>query len=220
LEQAACSHAAVQNERFAEECICFPEDEPPKFAWRAEADIAAAATCPLHGQRFSRVADIIHVYRPRWFRERNPNFEETSEDGLFFGSPQYVKAMRASLPPSQWPVNDERYEFSPERKVFLVLRDGTEIDSGKNFRGLATRKNRNPKVSTIRKQSGTLRGTEGVPRFVEAKHNSCNSLVLVAVATVEERGFEAPQEANSRRQEHLAHPWTTLGIGEMFLVLV
>jgi hypothetical protein len=102
LEDAAGSHSAVQNERFAEECICFPEDEPPKFAWQVEADIAAAVTCSLHGQRFSRVADIIHVYRPRWARELQPDYEETSSDGLFFGSPQYVKAMRVSLPPERF----------------------------------------------------------------------------------------------------------------------
>jgi hypothetical protein len=41
MEQAASCHAAVQNDRFAEECICFPEGEPPKFAWWVEADIAA-----------------------------------------------------------------------------------------------------------------------------------------------------------------------------------
>ena len=38
--------------------------------------------------------------------------------------------MRVSLPPDKWQVKEERYEFSAERKVFLVLRDGTEIDSG------------------------------------------------------------------------------------------
>jgi len=102
-----------------------------------EAEIAATVTCPLHGRRFTRVADIDYVYRPRWFQERNPDHEYTSVEGLFFGSPQYVKAMRASLPASQWPILQEKYEFGSDRKVFLVLRDGTEIDSGgsaKNWR--------------------------------------------------------------------------------------
>jgi hypothetical protein len=38
--------------------------------------------------------------------------------------------MRASLPFDQWPIAEEKYQFMPERKVFLLLRDGTEIDSG------------------------------------------------------------------------------------------
>jgi hypothetical protein len=95
-----------------------------------EAEIASAVLCPLHGQRFDRFAPIHHVYIPRWARERNPNFEWTSEEGLFSGSPQYVKALCASLPFDQWPIAEEKYQFMPERKVFLLLRDGTEIDSG------------------------------------------------------------------------------------------
>lgn len=43
--------------------------------------------------------------------------------------------MRASLPPGQWPIKEESYESSPERKVFLVLRDGTESDSGGGAEG-------------------------------------------------------------------------------------
>jgi len=38
--------------------------------------------------------------------------------------------MRASLPFDQWPIAEEKYQFMPERKVFLLLCDGTEIDSG------------------------------------------------------------------------------------------
>jgi len=49
-----------------------------------------AVTCPLHGPRFSRLGDVIHVYRPPWFCELNPDCEETSPKACFFGSPQYV----------------------------------------------------------------------------------------------------------------------------------
>jgi len=36
--------------------------------------------------------------------------------------------MHASFPSEQWPA-EKKYVFTPEPKVILVLRDGTEIDS-------------------------------------------------------------------------------------------
>jgi hypothetical protein len=106
------------------------------------------------------------VYRPRWFRERNPDHEYTSVEGLFFGSPQYVKAMRASLPLDRWPVIEERYEFSPERKVFLVLRDGTEIDSGGTSESWLPERRETRNLSTTRKR---LRHRRRSANFVKSK---------------------------------------------------
>ena len=124
LEQAADPHQAGPAEQFAEQCICFPQNEPPNITYRAEVEIAAAVLCPLHGQRFRHIAaDGFSVYRAAWLRGPDPAPEWLS------ASPQYVKAMLASFPAEQWPA-EERYEYSPERKVILVLRDGTEIDSG------------------------------------------------------------------------------------------
>ena len=44
-------------------------------------------------------------------------------------SPQYSKAWRASFPPNLWPA-DERWQFQPERRITLILQDGTELSSG------------------------------------------------------------------------------------------
>ena len=65
LEEAAETKNNSRQHALPDECICFPEDEPPKFQWLVEAEIAATVTCPLHGHRFTRVADIDYVYRPR-----------------------------------------------------------------------------------------------------------------------------------------------------------
>ena len=124
LERAATRTDGCQSGLFPDECICFPENEPPNITYRAEVEIAASLLCPLHGQRFRHIAaDGFSVYVPKWYRERNAAPEWPS------GSPQYVKAMRASFSAEQWPA-ETKYEFKPERRVILVLRDGTEIDSG------------------------------------------------------------------------------------------
>ena len=124
LERAASDTDGSRDAIFPDECICFPENEPPGITYRAEVEIAAAVRCPMHGHRFKHIAaDGFSVYVPKWYRERHPAPEWPS------GSPQYVKAIRASFPAEQWPA-EEKYVFTPEPKIILVLRDGTEIDSG------------------------------------------------------------------------------------------
>ena len=53
------------TKRFSEACTCFPADEQPGFKWRAEAEMAAAVLCPLHGLRFHIVItrDLYRAFR-------------------------------------------------------------------------------------------------------------------------------------------------------------
>jgi hypothetical protein len=49
----------------AQDCICFPADEPPMLELKAEIEAAKAVRCPIHGERFSEPA--IGIYRPPHF---------------------------------------------------------------------------------------------------------------------------------------------------------
>ena len=98
------------------DCICFPPDEPPLLELRAETEAAKSVLCPLHGERFSKVAP--HFYRvihlpvhldPSWRKRR---------------SPQCIKAMEASFPSQRWPATKI---VEPDGVVRFVLKDGTEI---------------------------------------------------------------------------------------------
>jgi hypothetical protein len=40
-------------------CICFPPDEPPQLQLKAEVESARSVLCPLHGERFAKVAPAI-----------------------------------------------------------------------------------------------------------------------------------------------------------------
>ena len=83
---------------------------------RAEIEAAKAVKCPLHGERFTRLAPTIYRAMkipqhldPAWRKWR---------------SPQYIKAMEASFPPDRWP---RRRSLNRMAGVRFVLKDGTEI---------------------------------------------------------------------------------------------
>jgi hypothetical protein len=113
-----------------EACICFPLDELPELEFIAEAEIAAAVLCPLHGVRFHAIKPRLSIYRAKWLRR--PKANATVDYAIVewpSHSPQYSKAWRASFPSGLWPA-EERLQFQPERTTTLILRDGTEIASG------------------------------------------------------------------------------------------
>jgi len=101
-------------------CICFPENEQPEFKWRAEAEIAAAVLCPLHGLRFHIVITRA-LYRA--FRFYIADYKE----GWPHQSAQYQKAMRASFDWALWPPQKEK---DLGQDSVLILCDGTELPSG------------------------------------------------------------------------------------------
>ena len=110
------------TKRFPEACTCFPADEQPGFKWRAEAEIAAAVLCPLHGLRFHIVItrDLYRAFR----------FYITDyKDGWPRQSAQYQKAMRTSFDWALWPPQKEKDKEFGQDSV-LILRDGTELPSG------------------------------------------------------------------------------------------
>jgi hypothetical protein len=101
------------------DCICFPPDEPPDLELKAEIEAARAARCPLHGERFSKLAPAI--YRaPRSVRPVHLH----PESWLAQYSPQYLKALRASFPPDRWPATEL---IEADGTVRFVLKDGSEI---------------------------------------------------------------------------------------------
>lgn len=84
-------------EHFPEVCLCFPGDEQPWFRWRAEAEEAAKVLCLVHGQRFHSV-QRYRLYQALHF------YVTDFEHGWPHWSPQYQKAMKASLDPRRWPA--------------------------------------------------------------------------------------------------------------------
>ena len=73
--------------RCSPDCICFPENEQPEFKWQAEAEMAAAVLCPLHGLRFR-----IVVTGELYFVLTSPAL---SRDGR--ANPHSIKKRRRSL---------------------------------------------------------------------------------------------------------------------------
>jgi hypothetical protein len=98
LEQTRVEQKTTKG--WEEACICFPPDEPPELEFRAEAEIAAAVLCPLHGARFQAIKLRLSVYRSKWLRrpKANPTVNCATVDWPNH-SPQYSKAWRASFPP-------------------------------------------------------------------------------------------------------------------------
>ena len=43
--------AAKAKSKHSAECICFPPNEPPFFAFEIELEMLTRVTCPIHGQR-------------------------------------------------------------------------------------------------------------------------------------------------------------------------
>jgi len=102
----------------ARQCICFPPDEPLDIALRAEIEAAKAVCCPLHGNRFSKLAPTIYVAA----QFRQPT--HLNSEHWKMRSRQYLKAMQASFPPDRWPAQEI---VEPDGGVRFVLKDGTEI---------------------------------------------------------------------------------------------
>jgi len=109
-------------EHFPEVCLCFPGDEQPWFRWRAEAQEAAKVLCLVHGQRFHSV-QRYRLYQALHF------YVTDFEHGWPHWSPQYQKAMKASLDPGRWPAEEVRVPW-PQEIQELILRDGTRVKSG------------------------------------------------------------------------------------------
>jgi hypothetical protein len=100
------------------DCICFPPDEPPDLALKAEIEAATAVHCPIHGSRFSKLAPMIYVAT----QYRQP--AHLNPERWKWRSPQYIKAMEASFPQDRWPAQEI---VDPDGAVRFVLKDGTEI---------------------------------------------------------------------------------------------
>ena len=98
------------------DCICFPPDEPPQLQLKAEVESARSVLCPLHGERFAKVAPAI------WRVIETPAHMNLSE--WSWHSPQYIKAMKESFPSDRWPA---REVTEPDGTVRFLLKDGTEI---------------------------------------------------------------------------------------------
>jgi hypothetical protein len=63
--------AAKADQRFSADCICFPEDEPPFFAFEIELEMLTRVTCPLHGRRFK---PLYRIFVAKWLRAKQPQF--------------------------------------------------------------------------------------------------------------------------------------------------
>lgn len=87
------------------DCICFPPDEPPQLQLKAEVESARSVLCPLHDERFAKVAPAI------WRVIELPAHMNLSE--WRWHSPQYIKAMKASFPPDLFPATRVQCEPPP-----------------------------------------------------------------------------------------------------------
>lgn len=67
--------------------------------WRVEVEEAARVLCPLRGKRFQYV-QAHHLYQPQHFYVRDFEF------GWEGWSPQFQKAMQASLDWTRWPADE------------------------------------------------------------------------------------------------------------------
>ena len=106
---------AKAEHRFSAECICFPENEPPFFAFEIELEMLTRVTCPIHGQRFK---PYYRIYVARWLRLKQPHHLWTHH------TEQYRKAWFASFPPDLWPAEEEE---TGDGRTFLRLKDGTKL---------------------------------------------------------------------------------------------
>ena len=107
--------AAKAQSKYSPECLCFPENEPPFFAFEIELEMLTRVKCPLHGQRFK---PCYHIYVAKWLRVKQPKLLWTHH------SEQYRKAWFASFPPDLWPAEEEE---DPSGRIFLKLKNGTRL---------------------------------------------------------------------------------------------
>jgi hypothetical protein len=113
LEQFADERAKRLSRR-SENCICFPETEPPFFGFPIEGKIAFAVKCPLHGDRFKWPRFLIYV--SKWRRES----EQLRRQRL---SERYQKAWDASFPSDLWLAGEEE----TNEGIYLRLKDGSRL---------------------------------------------------------------------------------------------
>ena len=113
LERA--EQAAKAEHRFSVQCICFPENEPPFFAFEIKLEMLTRVTCPIHGQRFK---PFYRIYVARWLRLKQPQHLWTHH------SEQYRKAWFASFPPDLWPAQEEE---TCDGRTLLRLKDGSTL---------------------------------------------------------------------------------------------
>jgi hypothetical protein len=107
--------AAKAKSKFAPECLCFPENEPPFFAFEIELEMLTRVKCPLHGRRFK---PLYRIFVAKWLRAKQPHHLWTHH------SEQYRKAWFASFAPNLWPAEEEE---DPNGRIFLKLKDGTRL---------------------------------------------------------------------------------------------
>lgn len=96
-------------------CICFPEDEPPFFAFGIEFEMLTRVKCPLHGERFT---PCFHIYVAKWLRAKQPQLIWTHH------SEQYRKAWFATFPSDLWPAVEEE---NGDGQILLRLKDGSTL---------------------------------------------------------------------------------------------
>ena len=109
-EQAAKAHS-----KFSVECICFPENEPPFFAFGVEFEMLTRVKCPLHGERFT---PRLHIYVAKWLRVKQPQLIWTHH------SEQYRKAWFATFPSDLWPAVEQDGD---DGQILLRLKDGSVL---------------------------------------------------------------------------------------------
>ncbi len=113
IERAELAAKAKFNH--SAECICFPENEPPFFAFEIELEMLTRVTCPIHGQRFK---PHFRIHVAKWLRLKQAQHLWTHH------SEQYRKAWFASFSPNLWPATKEE---DPEGRIFLKLKDGRRL---------------------------------------------------------------------------------------------
>jgi len=81
---------AKAQSKHSAECLCFPENEPPFFAFEIELEMLTRVKCPLHGRRFK---PLYRIFVAKWLRAKQPHHLWTHH------SEQYRKAMVRKLSP-------------------------------------------------------------------------------------------------------------------------
>jgi len=106
---------AKAQSKHSAECLCFPENESPFFAFEIELNMLTRVKCPLHGERFK---PMFRLYVAKWLRAKQPSLLWTHH------SEQYRRAWFASFPPDLWPAEEDE---DPNGLIFLKLKDGTRL---------------------------------------------------------------------------------------------
>jgi hypothetical protein len=96
---------------YSEDCICFPQADPPIFLFGEEHFFAFRVKCPLHGERFK--AGPLRLWAI-WCYDQVPKFRRRK-------SAQHRKAWNKSFPcPSPDDQSPEAEFLRSYRQLFLV----------------------------------------------------------------------------------------------------